>query len=308
MTDFLLFCGPMSKNVVDAVLATYMNGFSVGFIPSRRQVDFETGYVNNWRTDTFSSYVKNIQPEISICRDHGGPGQGQVDDDGVTSFLHDVERFDIVHIDPWYKYPNLDQGIAMTIELIIRCASKSDTCLFEVGTEEAIRPFSIDEFEKLVYQLKSDLPKQLFDRIVYGVVQSGVGLNLIDKINTGTFKPEVLTQMHDICTKSGLLSKEHNGDYLSHKDVRARRQLGLNSLNIAPELGQIETQCYVELFDRLPESMMDRLFHICNRSKRWEKWVPSGFDPVFNKRKIIGVCGHYIFSDSEFISLLNEVL
>ena len=37
----------MSKNVVDLVIE--FNG-DFGFIPSRRQVDYQGGYVNNWTT------------------------------------------------------------------------------------------------------------------------------------------------------------------------------------------------------------------------------------------------------------------
>ena len=45
----------MSKNVVDAVIE--FNSPSIGFIPSRRQIDFIGGYVNNWTTKEFSNYV-----------------------------------------------------------------------------------------------------------------------------------------------------------------------------------------------------------------------------------------------------------
>ena len=35
----------MSKNVVDSIIEF---GGELGFIPSRRQVDYNGGYVNNW--------------------------------------------------------------------------------------------------------------------------------------------------------------------------------------------------------------------------------------------------------------------
>ena len=58
------FIGPMSKNVVDAVIE--FNG-DFGFIPSRRQVDCNGGYVNDWTTGEFSKYVNGRVP---IQRDH----------------------------------------------------------------------------------------------------------------------------------------------------------------------------------------------------------------------------------------------
>ena len=44
--------GPMSKNVVDSVIE--FDG-CFGFIPSRRQVDYQGGYVNDWTTGEFST-------------------------------------------------------------------------------------------------------------------------------------------------------------------------------------------------------------------------------------------------------------
>ena len=101
--------GPMSKNVVDAVIE--FNG-DFGFIPSRRQVDYQGGYVNNWTTGEFSTYVNGRVP---IERDHGGAGQGYKDDDGYESFSHDSAYFDIIHIDPWKKYQKFEVGLEATI-------------------------------------------------------------------------------------------------------------------------------------------------------------------------------------------------
>ena len=52
--DTKFYIGPMSKNVVDAVLEfTEETGNKIGFIPSRRQVEYNGGYVNKWTTDSF---------------------------------------------------------------------------------------------------------------------------------------------------------------------------------------------------------------------------------------------------------------
>ena len=71
--------GPMSKNVVDAIIE--FDG-DFGFIPSRRQVDYNGGYVNEWTTGEFATYVNGRVP---IERDHGGIGQGYKHDDGMKS-------------------------------------------------------------------------------------------------------------------------------------------------------------------------------------------------------------------------------
>ena len=136
-----------SKNVVDAVIE--FNG-NIGFIPSRRQVDFNGGYVNNWTTGEFSTYVNGRVP---IERDHGGAGQGYKDDDGYKSFRYDCENFDIIHIDPWKAYPNFDDGLKETLATINYIHNMNPNTLFEVGTEEAIRKFTPDDLDKLLKEL-----------------------------------------------------------------------------------------------------------------------------------------------------------
>jgi hypothetical protein len=61
-----LFVGPMSKEIVDAVI-DYPE--PLGLIPSRRQVDYESGYVNAWTTETFCNYVRSKTDNVLLVRD-----------------------------------------------------------------------------------------------------------------------------------------------------------------------------------------------------------------------------------------------
>ena len=48
------FIGPMSLNIVDAIIDfCEKEDFSIGLIPSRRQVENTGGYVNEWTTKEF---------------------------------------------------------------------------------------------------------------------------------------------------------------------------------------------------------------------------------------------------------------
>ena len=81
-----LFIGPMSKEIVDAVIDF---PWPLGLIPSRRQVDHESGYVNGWVTETFCNYVRSKRKDILLVRDHGGPNQGYKVDNGIElSLIH----------------------------------------------------------------------------------------------------------------------------------------------------------------------------------------------------------------------------
>ena len=143
----------------------------------------------------------------------------------------------------------------------------------------------------------------MFDNIKYVVVQSGVGLNLGKRINTGTFDARRLWDMVNVCQKYKKLSKEHNGDYLNNKEIRDRFELGLDAINIAPEFGQLETLCYLE---HMGDDIED-YYQICYDSKRWEKWVDNDFVPEDNKKELIKICGHYVLSDKKFLDIKPDI-
>ena len=92
---------------------------NITLIPTRRQIEYNGGYVNNWTTKDFVKYVKSRSKYVAIQRDHGGPGQGLNDDDGLESLKHDCQYCDSIHIDPWLKYQNFEDGLGVTLKMII---------------------------------------------------------------------------------------------------------------------------------------------------------------------------------------------
>ena len=56
MSKVKFFICPMSKNIVDSVIE--INSEKLGLLPSRRQIDYDGGYVNEWNTKSFTDYVK----------------------------------------------------------------------------------------------------------------------------------------------------------------------------------------------------------------------------------------------------------
>jgi len=287
----------MSKNVVDSIIEFDGN---FGFIPSRRQVDYNGGYVNKWTTGEFTKYVNGRVP---IERDHGGIGQGYKYDDGYESLKEDCKFVDIIHIDPWKNHQGYYDGLKECIKNIEFCYYTNRDMKFEVGTEESTRKFSVTELDSLLTDLYYNLSDDIFDSIEYVVVQSGVGLDLANMRNTGKFDPDRLEKMIKVCEKFGKKSKEHNGDYLSNDEYKVRFDMGLDSINIAPEFGQLETLCYLE---EMGEDI-DEYYDICYESKRWEKWVDKDFDPEDNKKELIKICGHYVLSDKKFLKLKPDI-
>tara|TARA_R110001592_G_scaffold68235_4_gene209048 strand:- start:5716 stop:6699 length:984 start_codon:yes stop_codon:yes gene_type:complete len=304
------YIGPMSKNVVDAI-DEFCNetNTKIGLIPSRRQVEWDGGYVNNWTTHEFSNYVNKLDgtnfkvftnPNIVIKRDHAGPGQGYTNDDGYESLKYDCKHLDMIHIDPWKQYPDYINGLVQTIQMVEYCYNINPSIQFEVGTEEAIKRFEIDELNSFVKDLKVNLEDKIFNQIKYLVIQSGTSLK--GNLNTGEYDKDRLLGMVKIAKSFGLLSKEHNGDYIPVSLIKEKMSLGLDAINIAPEFGLIETLTYID-----SGIDIDKFWEICFNSKRWEKWVDKNFNPYTQKLDLIKICGHYVLSDPKFLNIKPNI-
>jgi D-tagatose-1,6-bisphosphate aldolase subunit GatZ/KbaZ len=301
MSNVKFFIGPMSKNIVDSIIEfTNETNNNIGLIPSRRQVEWNGGYVNNWTTKEFTKYSN----KLILKRDHAGPGQGYIDDNGYKSLEEDCKYFNLIHIDPWKKYPKYEDGLSWTINMINFCYGRNPEVEYEIGTEQAIRKFEPDELNQLLKDLNSKLSKKVFNQIKYLVIQSGTSLK--GNLNTGHYDKDRLLKMIKVAKKWNLLSKEHNGDYIPPQLIKEKMTLGLDSINIAPEFGLLETNSY------LKEGIdIDKFWKICYESKRWEKWVDSNFDPFVEKEKLIKICGHYVLSHPDFLSIkpnINDVI
>jgi hypothetical protein len=178
------------------------------------------------------------------------------------------------------------------------CHAVNPNVQFEIGTEEAIRRFEVEELDNLVSDLISSLDTKVFNQIKYLVIQSGTSLK--GNNQTGTYDATRLIEMLKIGRKYGLLTKEHNGDYIPVSTIKEKFSLGLDAINIAPEFGLIETQTYL---DNIKDDVIfNKYWEICYYSNKWVKWVNEDFDPINNKTELIKICGHYVLSYPNFLS------
>jgi len=311
MSNCKFFLGPMTKNVVDCCIE-YSNSFDfpLTFIPSRRQIEYNGGYVNNWTTQEFTSYVRSNANNMKIERDHGGAGQGLFDDNGIDSLTEDCKFMDIIHIDPWKKYQSYNEGLNETINELNYCYKCNPNIEFEIGTEEGIRKFEVNELETFINDLQDKLSVEVYSKIKYLVIQCGT--KLLETTNIGNYDKDKLLQMVALCNKYNFISKEHNGDWVNINLVKEKFDLGLNCINIAPELGEIETRVILKEINDISDEikrneLFNQLYEICYNSNRWKKWVSSSFVPSENKERLILICGHYILSNPEFLSLKSKL-
>lgn len=287
------YISPMSKEIVDTVIEASINFPIFGLIPTRRQIDYNSGYVNGWKTSLFSTYVDS---KVRIIRDHGGPNQGNYKDDGLYSLMEDSKYLDCVHIDPWTKFPTVIQGLDYTVNVIQILFNLNPSLKFEVLTEQAIRYFTVDQIKFFLEELQSKLTPAQFKNVEYCVIQSGVKIDLVDRKNTGDFDIDRLNNMIKTVKKFGIKTKEHNGDYLTQGQLNLRFNQGLDSINIGPEIVQLQTDVYLE---NINTKQLNSWYNACIQSGKWKKWQTSTFN-LDDKEQVIKVCGHYVY-DSKYL-------
>lgn len=303
--DYRFGIGVMSKNVVDACIDfAHSRDRCLFLIPSRRQVEWDGGYANGWTTERLADYVRSkIGSRILLMRDHAGPKQGDKQDNGFESLRHDCMHFNLIHLDPWKMAYGLRHGWSQTKRMIEYCYTYNPQIRYEIGTEQSIFPYGAAELDDFISYLQDWLSPNMFDQVVFAVIQSGTALK--GNENIGVYDPKRLADMVTACAQHGLVTKAHNGDYLPQTLIDDMFDLGVNAINIAPEFGQIETQTYLTAIGD-DQNLLDIFYRICHASGRWVKWLDA--DKPINQIELINVCGHYVISNPDFIQLVKSQL
>lgn len=334
--------GPMSRNVVDAIIA-YANRLRspIPIIASRRQVDAEQfggGYVNQWNSRSFAEYIAaRDKGYIHICRDHGGPWQGTGELElprehamkrAKAALLDDlVNGFNILHLDPSIHSASQTEKdvLDMLFELY---AFVCDTARhlgrrieIEVGAEQQSGRYSdAHELVSFLRAVTQFCEQENYQKPLFCVVQTGtlvkemrnVGLTegrrneSVDQRYAVDTMEKMVRHLVDIAWISGVFVKEHNGDYLSDGSMALRRRLGVGGVNIAPELGVFESKTLVRLcleFDQ--RALLDQMLEVFYQSKKWEKWLSEQSQASDFDRAIIA--GHYTFSSPEFLEVKGRL-
>jgi hypothetical protein len=165
-----------------------------------------------------------------------------------------------------------------------------------VGTEEAIRPYGVEELRFILNEIKTRLQPEAFDQIKYAVIQCGTQLSAGN--NVGSFDEKKLTRMIHLTKEFGLVAKEHNGDWISLDIHKKKEQKGLTCVNVAPEMAKIESAV---LLQRMTREDTEIFYQLCLHSGKWKKWVAPDFDVANNKKELILIAGHYVFSHPTFL-------
>ena len=336
----LLGVGPMSSNCIDAAIELANEHESpILLIASRRQIDSEEfggGYVNNWTTAEFASYVKKADKKdiVLLARDHGGPWQNNKEKDAKLS-LRDAMKsaqlsyqadiaagFKVIHIDPSidiHGQPSINEVLNRVFDLYEFCWNEAQKLrqeiIFEIGTEE--QSGSTNSQEELDYTLSSIqkfCKKNLIPQPTFVVIQCGT--RVMETRNVGSFDSPVrianeipteiqLPKMIEICNRYGILMKEHNTDYLSDEALQWHPRLGIHAANVAPEFGVTETRALVSILESNGlAKLAERFLQLSFDSHKWDKWMLDNTKATDRDRSIIA--GHYIFSTPECVDIKLE--
>ena len=329
----LLGVGPMSKTCVDATIElANLHKVPLMLIASRRQIDsdeFGGGYVNNWNTAEFSSYVLDAdkQGRVLLARDHGGPWQNSKEQDAKlslrramesakASFKADIDAgFQILHIDPSidiHGTPSEADVLDRVFELLEFCwvyaQSQGREVVFEIGTEEQSGTTNTqEELDCTLTAIGRFCDQNTLPRPVFVVIQTGT--RVMETRNVGSFDSPLrvveeipaeiqVPKMIEICAQHGIFMKEHNTDYLSNDSLQWHPRLGIHAANVAPEFGVTETLALLDVMrNNKLDALADDFLTISFKSRKWEKWMLPDSAATDQDKSIIA--GHYVFSTPE---------
>ena len=302
----------MSKDIVDVCLEySKINDYPIMLIASRNQVDFDSGYA--FTTQEFAEHVKknkNYDPNrVLICRDHCGPYFSDLDrnlslNDAVDRCLKTVETdiksgFDLIHIDVSRVSQDMHESVAT--KLFDYALSLNPDIMFEFGSEDNTNTGLDESINNLESQLK--FVQKYKNNLKFFVTQTG---SLTKHTQVGTFDPNVNKVTSEKIHSHGLMFKEHNADYLLESDLLYRTKANIDAVNIAPQLGSIQSTVLYQLKDHCSLEFAD-FFNLVINGDYWKRWVLSESDSDnFTKFR---VAAHYCYNYSEgkkFMAILNE--
>lgn len=299
MNQYKLGVGPMSAEIIEAIVS-YKHKDKLMVVASRNQVDYTGGYV----CTPYELALKIKPAGIFLCRDHCGPYFKDSDRDlsldkalaeCKKTIEHDLKAgFDLIHID----ISKIDDPkFLIAKELIDYAKSINPNVLFEFGSEENTGVGIADSIARLIPQLEF---VSQFPEIKYFVSQTG---SLTKNRQAGVFEIGPNTVLAQTIHSYGLLFKEHNADYLTKEGVALRTLVGVDAMNIAPQLGYLQTCLLEELCAGTSE--WDAFSEIVYRGNMWRRWATPGEE---DRTIAVRAGGHYHFGTPQYKALRTSIM
>lgn len=299
--DFRLGFGPMSREVI-AAICNYAQEKKqpLMLISSRNQIDADSGYVMT--TPEYRSLLRTLPTEyIWTCRDHCGPYFLDVEKglslrDAIEAtkktIAYDIEQgYDLIHIDT----SRVDDTYGVAEELFKFCLNFNPNVRFEFGTEENVGVAA----GAIKYRTDVAFAKNI-PNIEFVVAQTGSLCH--EDHQAGSFDYQTACELVQVANENGVRLKEHNADYLTPAEIRLRKDAGVHALNIAPQLGVVQTKLLRAIASKYAVAEWNAFEEVVLASRRWAKW--TDLDDSLQK---INVAGHYSFASPEYQAVINKI-
>jgi hypothetical protein len=157
----------------------------------------------------------------------------------------------------------------------------------------------MNDVQKLQQQLEFIEAYKPYVKFV--VSQTG---SLTKHTQVGKFVPSDNVQIAELIHNNGMLFKEHNADYLSAAEVNLRKTTGVDAINIAPQLGSVQSSVMLEYKHHYP-TLYETFYNDVIESGYWKKWVTP--DISDNDTRFIA-SAHYCYGYTSGKLLLDELL
>jgi len=306
MKQFKIGAGPMSKEIIKVLVNySFYNKEPLMIIASRNQVDYDSGYVCT--TSELVEQINSMPTEqtelIAICRDHCGPYFSDLDrgltvDQAIIRCKKTIDAdvaagFKLIHIDvSRIKECQLDYAK----ELIDYTLNLNPDIKLEFGSEDNTGVDINSSIGRIESQL--EFLEQYKNNVVFFVSQTG---SLTKDNQVGNFDVERNKKIGEQIHNAGFLFKEHNADYFNTNDVQQRLNAGIDSLNIAPQLGKQQTDLLKEF---APADLWEKFSDYVYAQNYWQRWVSPG---VTDKDIAVSVSGHYCFNSNEYRDIISVI-
>lgn len=298
LRDYRIGVGPMSKEIVD-ILVNHTD-YPLMIIASRNQVDYQNGYV--YKTHELSNNVGK-QEHLLLCRDHCGPYFADSDKNlSISEAINkckntiksDIQAgFDLIHID----VSRIDTNqLSYGQELMEYALDLEPNILLEFGSEDNT---GID-VESSIGRIEPQLEflQKYQENVAFFVTQTG---SLTKQHQVGQFDVDRNKLVADLIHKAGFLFKEHNADYFTSEDLHHRMLAGLDSLNIAPQLGVIQTMLLHKFASKELWSNFSNLVH---NSNYWQRWTDNH---KIDQDSAAKLGGHYFYGSRQYSDIINSI-
>jgi len=300
-----LAIGAISYEIVESVFKySQEHNIQLMLICSRNQIDFSDGYfLKTQEYNKFISKMRKAYPiaDVVLCRDHCGLGFK----DGIEDSINLVKEtilcdllcgFDLIHLDV-SRMTGSHLSILKELEKLIEFSrSQKDKVLFEVGTDENEKYDALDlnQVRREVDYISNFCEPEFYVARTGSLVKENRN---VGKFNTKT------ALVSAILHENNIKFKEHNADYLTSSEISKRENI-IDAMNIAPQLGIIQTNCLLSQACVYGIDCTDLENHVYD-SRKWEKWLYT--NTASNKNLCVQIATHYYYNAKEYVDIMNKL-